>query len=134
MSEARREPLFADLVFNEEGLPAKVAYIGGVPCYAVPDNDFLRHVEAERIDRQIVEALQERISAMRDVVVDSLIQMLGQEELFARPSIEYAIDNMDRILEAGAVDVDELRTALWMTGFRAVVDVHGDLVELRSPG
>jgi len=134
MSEARREPLFADLVFNEEGLPAKVAYIGGVPCYAVPDNDFLRHVEAERIDRQIVEALQERISAMRDVVVDSLIQMLGQEELFARPSIEYAIDNMDRILEAGAVDVDELRTALWMAGFRAVVDVHGDLVELRSPG
>ena len=134
MSEARREPRFADLVFNEEGLPAKVAYIGGVPCYAVPDNDFLRHVEAERIDRQIVEALQERILAMRDVVVDSLIQMLGQEELFARPSIEYAIDNMDRILEAGAVDVDELRTALWMAGFRAVVDVHGDLVELRSPG
>jgi len=41
---------------------------------------------------------------------------------------------MDRILEPGAVDVDELRAALWMTGFRATVDVHGDLVHLEMPG
>jgi hypothetical protein len=134
MSDVVRRALFADLVFNEEGEPARVVTIGDVPHYAVPDGDFLRHVEAEHVDRQIVAAIQERILAMRDMVTEGLIHMLGEEDLFTRPSIEHAIEHMDRILEPGAVDVDELRTALWMTGFRATVDVHGELVHLELPG
>jgi hypothetical protein len=134
MSDVVRRALFADLVFNEEGEPARVVTIGDIPHYAVPDGDFLRHVEAEHVDRQIVAAIQERILAMRDIVTEGLIHMLGEEDLFTRPSIEHAIEHMDRILEPGAVDVDELRTALWMTGFRATVDVHGELVHLELPG
>jgi hypothetical protein len=134
VSSTARRALFADLVFNEEEQPAKVVSIGGVPHYAVPDGDFLRHVEAEYVDRQIVRLIQERIMAMRDVVTEGVIQMLGQEDLFTRASIEHAIENMDRILEPGNVDVDELRTALWMTGFRATVDVHGDVVHVEMPG
>jgi hypothetical protein len=126
--------MFADLVFNEEGERAGPVTIGGEPFYAVPEDDFLRHVEAEHIDRQIVERLQERIRGMSDIVTAGVIQMLGQEDLFTRASIEHAIENMDRILEPGAVDVDQLRTALWMAGFRAIVDVHGDLVRLELPG
>lgn len=134
MSDVKREPLFADLVFNEEGEPAKVTCIGGEPYYVVPEGDFLRHVEAEHVDRQIVETLQERIRGMRDVVTEGVIQLLGEGNLFTRASIEHAIEHMDRILEPGAVDVDELRTALWMAGFRAIVDVHGDLARLDAPG
>jgi hypothetical protein len=126
--------LFADLVFNEEGQPAKVIYVGGVPHYAVPEGDFLRHVEAEHVDRQIVKLMQERIQAMGDVVTEGVIHFLGREDLFTRASIEHAIEHMDRILEPGAVDVDELRTALWMTGFRATVNVHGEVVHLEIPG
>jgi len=134
MSGGIRQALFADLVFNEEGQPAKVVHVGQVPHYAVPDGDFLRHVEAEYVDRQIVEAIQERALAMRELITEGVIHMLGEEDLFTRPSIEHAIEHMDRILEPGAVDVDELRTALWMTGFRATVDLHGDLVHLEMPG
>ena len=134
MSDVLRRALFADLVFNEAGQPAQVVHIGPVPHYAVPDGDFMRHVEAEYIDRQIVASIQERILAMRDVVTEGVIHMLGEEDLFTRASIEHAIENMDRILEPGAVDIDELRTALWMTGFRATVDVHGDVVHLEMPG
>jgi hypothetical protein len=134
MSDVLRRALFADLVFNEAGQPAQVVTIGPVPHYAVPDGDFLRHVEAEYVDRQIVASIQERILAMRDVVTEGVIHMLGEEDLFTRASIEHAIENMDRMLEPGAVDVDELRTALWMTGFRATVDVHGDVVHLEMPG
>lgn len=134
MSNATRQALFADLVFNEDGQPAKVVHIGVVPHYAIPDGDFLRHVEAEYVDHQIVAAIQERILAMRDAVTEGVIHMLGQEDLFTRASIEHAIENMDRILEPGNVDVDELRTALWMLKFRAVVDVHGDVVALDVPG
>ena len=129
-----QKALFADLVFNEKGEPAKVVHIGSAPFYAVPEDDFLRHVEAEHVDRQIVEMLQERMLGMRDIVAEGVVQMLGEEGLFTRASIDHAIENMDRILEPGNVDVDELRTALWMAGFRAIVDVHGDLVRLESPG
>jgi hypothetical protein len=133
MSTTRRTPLFADLVFNEEGERAQVTTIGGEPFYAIPEDDFLRHVEAAYVDRQIVERLQDRIKAIGDIVTDGVIQMLGEEDLFTRASIEHAIDHMDQILQPGAVDADQLRTALWMAGFRAIVDVHGDLLRLELP-
>ena len=134
MSDAIRRALFADLVFNEEEQPVKVVYVGMIPHYAVPDGDFLRHVEAEYVDRQIVTLLQERILSMRDVITEGVINMLGHEDLFTRASIEHAIENMDRILEPGNVDVDELRTTLWMLKFRVIVNVHGDVVRLDIPG
>ena len=40
------QALFRGLVYNEQGEPAEVAYIGGVAHYAIPDDGFLRHVEA----------------------------------------------------------------------------------------
>ena len=58
MSGPTRRALFADLVFNEANQTAKAVYVGDVPHYAVPDGDFLRHVEAEYIDRQIVKLIQ----------------------------------------------------------------------------
>lgn len=134
MSSITYRALFADLVFNEEGQPAKEVSIGGVPHYAIPDQGFMRHVEAEYVDRQIVARLRDMIVPMRDAIVEGVIHMMGEEGLFARAAIEQAIDDMDRILEPGAVDVDEFRTALWMAKFRAVVDVHGDVVRLEIPG
>ena len=48
MSSSRRQALFTDLIYNEEGDLVRTADIGGVPHYVVPDGDFLRHVEAEQ--------------------------------------------------------------------------------------
>lgn len=134
MNPVVRQPLFAGLVFNEEGQPVQTAMIGGAPYYAVPDGDFMRHVEAEQVDRQIVAALKERILKMKDVIAEGVVHLLGEESLFARPVIEQAIEHMERILEPGAVDVDQMRTALWMAKFRATVNVHGELVRLQLPG
>ena len=134
MSDVRRQALFADLVFNEEGQVAEVVYIGTVPHYAVPDGDFLRHVEALQVDRDVVRVLQERFSQMSDAVADGAVQMLGHEGLFARASIKHAIEHMERLLEPGMVDVDEFRTALWMSKFRVVVDRHGDVLGVDLPG
>jgi hypothetical protein len=134
VNDPARRALFADLVFGEEGQVARVVYIGGVPHYAVSEGDFLRHVEAEYVDRQIVALMKERILPMKDAIIEGMIQLLGEEHLFMRASLEHAIENMDRILEPGNVDVDQLRTALWMAKFRAIVDVHGDVIRMEMPG
>ncbi|NLE46704.1 MAG: hypothetical protein GX620_18485 [Chloroflexi bacterium] len=134
MSGKGRQPLFADLVFSEEGLPVQISSVGGIPHYVVPDGDFLRHVEVEYIDRQIVAMFRERFQSMRDVIADGVAQMLGQEDLFARASVLHAIDHIDEFFESDQIDVDQLRTTLWMLKFRAVVDVHGDVVRLDVPG
>jgi len=134
MSNSKKCALFADLVFNEEGEPAEVIMIGKAPFYAIPDDDFLRHVEAAHVDRQIVETLQRRIKEMGDIVTEGVMQMMANQDLFTRPAIEYAIDHMDQILDPGRADTDELRTALWMAGFRAIVDVHGDLLRIEASG
>jgi len=134
MNGGKQAALFADLVFNEDGEVAQAVEIGNVPHYAIPEGDFLRHVEAAYVDRQIVEMLQERFLSMRDVIADGIAHMTGQEDLFTRPTIDHAIRNMDQILTSGGVDVDQLRTVLWMAKFRATVDVHGDVIDLDMPG
>ena len=113
---------------------ARVVDVGGAAHYVVPDGDFLRHVEAAYVDRQIVALLKERFLAMRDVIAEGIIHLTGQEDLFTRASIDHAIQSMDKTLESGGVDIDQLRTALWMMKFRAIVDVHGDVVRLDAPG
>jgi len=128
------QPLFVDLIFSEDGQPVEVGYIGEVPHYIVLDAGFRRHVAAEHVDRQIVNVLKQRFAAVQDMIADGVVQMLGQENLFTRASIKHAIEHMDEIFESGQIDVDQLRTTLWMLKFRAIVDVHGDVVRLDIPG
>ncbi|HEC34837.1 MAG TPA: hypothetical protein ENI37_09045 [Chloroflexi bacterium] len=133
---SRREPFFAGLVYNEEGRPAQATEVGGEPFYAIPDGDFLRHVEAIEIDRQVVARLKERLLAMKDVVVEGVMQMIGSNDPFTRAAIEMNLENMDRILELEpeTVNVEDLRLWLWMIGFKVVVNVHGEVVRVELPG
>ena len=58
MTETLSRPaLFAGLIQDEHGNPVDVAGVGGVPYYVVDDDGFRRHVEAESVDRQVIEAI-----------------------------------------------------------------------------
>jgi hypothetical protein len=121
-------------LFTESGEHVSVTEVGGVPHYAVPDRDFLRHVGAAHVDRQVVDLLKKQFQGMQDTIAAGVAQLAGQENIFTRPAIEHAIENMDRILDSASVDVNEFRTALWMMKFRAIVDLHGDVLRLELPG
>lgn len=133
---SQREPLFAGLVYNEEGEPVQATQVGGEPFYAIPDAGFLRHVEAAEVDRQVLTHLKERLLEMKDAVVDGVMQMLGSDDPFTRAAIEVNLENMDRIVEfpEEAPNIEDLRLWLWMTGFRVVVNVHGEVVRVDLPG
>lgn len=134
MSATRTPPPFADLVFNEEDRRAKELRIVGEVFYAIPDGDFSPHVEATTIDRPLVALPQRRIRASGEVVTDGIIKMLANERRFTRASIGRDIDHVDQIPHADEADPDQLRTALRVSGFRVIVDVHGDQLRLQVPG
>lgn len=128
----RRQALFAGLVFNQEGEPAELAYIGDEPHYIILDAGFRRHVESEYIDRQVLRWLQEQIFAHRDMITEGMLAMLGKDDLFTKAMIDASIENMDRLLEQGLPD--DARTWLGLFGFRIVVDFHGNLIHIELPG
>ena len=130
----RHEPLFSGLIYNEEGEPVQTTSVGDEACYAIPEDDFLRHIDAIEVDRQIVHHLKERFMAMKDVLIEGMLQMIGSDDPFSRAAVVQGLENMERILEMGGAVTEDMRLGLWMTGFRVTVNFHGEVVHVELPG
>lgn len=126
-----QQALFAGLVYNELGEPAEVVYIGGVAHYAIPDGDFRRHVEAYHVDNAVLALLKEQITSMKDEVVRGMLEVLGKKDLFTKAAIEASIRNLEQNVRQS--DPDQWLPWLRLFGFRVVVDVHGNVVEVIYP-
>jgi hypothetical protein len=130
-----KQALFEGLVFNEEGELAAVDQVGGEPFYVVLDADFRRYVEAEVIDHQVLEWLREQIMENQELVTQGTLSFLGQDDLFTKAMIDASIQDLDKRMEELMQHglPEEMRAWLGMLGFRVVVDVHGDVIELEAP-
>ena len=92
MGETEKKPaIFAGLISNEQGEPVDTKYLGDEPFYVIPDGDFRRHVEAEKVDDAVIALLREQIDGMEDVVVDGVLKFLGKEDLFTKASIDMVL-------------------------------------------
>ena len=130
------QPVFAGLIFDENGNPAETAYVGTEPCYVVDDAGFRRHIPAEQVDLQVLKAMQEMIQGNEDLLSEQAAKMLGQEDPFSRAMIETQLKQMDqhfeRLMETGIPE--ETRAYIGMTGFRITIDVHGEIINIEQPG
>ena len=124
--------LFAGLVVDENGRPLEVAYTGDEAQYVIDDNGFLRHIDAEVIDRQVLAQLQAQIEANKEAVEEGIMKMMGSEDIFTKAAIDKSIANIDQVLQQGIPD--DARQMLGMMGFRIVVDYHGDVMRIDQPG
>jgi hypothetical protein len=124
--------LFAGLVVDENSGPLEVAYTGDEAQYVIDDNGFLRHIDAEVIDRQVLAQLQAQIEANKEAVEEGIMKMMGSEDIFTKAAIDKSITNMDQVLQQGIPD--DARQMLGMMGFRIVVDYHGDVIRIDQPG
>lgn len=132
MEEALSRPaLFAGLVQDEDGNPVDVVGVSGIPYYVVDDAGFRRHVEAEAVDRRVIELLREQFMAHREIATAAMLQMLGKDDLFTKAMIDASIKNMDQILSTGLPE--DARAWLGMLGFRVIIDIHGEVVSLDMP-
>jgi len=127
-----RTALFAGLVFNQEDEPVETTMVGGEPFYVILDGDFRRHVEAESVDHQVLDWLREQILMNKELVTQGTLSMLGQEDLFTKARLDASLENLDeqmaQLMKEGLPE--QVRAWLGMLGFRIVLNVHGEVVEV----
>lgn len=131
-----KQPLFGGLIEDEFGQPVNTSYIGDEPCYVVNDAGFLRHIPSEVVDRQVLNNMKEQIEGHEDLISDQTAKMLGAEDIFSRAMIINQLKQIDeqfeKLLQTGIPE--ESRAYMGMMGFRVIINLHGDVIELRQPG
>ncbi len=131
MAEPQRQAIFSGLIQNEAGEPVDVTYLGNEAFYVILDGDFRRHVEAAKVDDEVLRMLREQLVGMQDQVVDGVLKFLGQDDLFTKASIDMALKNFDQAFRQA--DPEQWKPWLGMMGFRVIVNVHGEVIRIESP-
>ena len=131
-----RQPLFAGLVIDEFGNVAESAFIGDEPCYVVDDAGFRRHIPAEQVDRQVLGQIAKSMKGSEEYLSEQTAKMLGQEDIFSKAMIEQQLKNIDKqldqLMQVGIPE--DMRAYLGMTGFKIVINMHGEVIRLEQPG
>ena len=128
--------LFAGLIVDEFESPVDIAFIGDEAFYVVDDEGFLRHIDSEFVDRQVLDQLLAHIEGHEEVISEGTMKMIGQEDIFTKAMIESQLKNIDdqfdALLEQGLPE--DAQTWLGMLGFRVVINLHGDVLQVDQPG
>jgi len=131
-----RQPLFAGLVVDESGRAAETAFVGDEPCYVVDDYGFRRHIPSGQVDRVVLGQLAELMKGSEDLISEQTAKMLGQEDVFTKAAIEQQLKNIDKqfdqLMQVGIPE--DMRAYLGMMGFKVVINVHGEVVNVEQPG
>jgi hypothetical protein len=123
--------MFEGLVVDQRGNPTPVKWVGEQACYVVDDDGFLRHIDAAHVDRQVLAFIKGQVDANRDIAVDGVMQMMGQDDIFTKAAVESSIDKMDETV--GQQIPAEARQWLGMLGFRIVLNEQGKVIDIELP-
>lgn len=128
-----RQALFAGLVYDELERLLEVSYIGPDAYYIVDDNGFLRHVDAEEVDRQVLGVFIEQLQDNKELAVEQALKFLGRDDLFTKAALDASMRNidMDQIIQQGIPE--QARNMLGMLGFRIIINFHGEVIGLDQP-
>jgi hypothetical protein len=127
------QPLFAGLVYDEQERLLETKWIGSEASYVVDDDGFLRHVDAPQVDRQVIAFFLEQIRNNKEMAVQQALGMLGKDDIFTKAALDSSIDtaNVEQVIQQGIPT--QARDMLGMMGFRIIINVHGDVVDMRQP-
>jgi hypothetical protein len=123
--------MFEGLVVDEKGNQAPVKWVGDRACYVVDDDGFLRHIDAVKVDRQVLAFIKGQVDSHRDLAVDGVLQMLGKDDLFTKAAVESSIEKMDE--SVGQPIPAEARQWLGMLGFRIVINDESEVIDIEMP-
>lgn len=128
-----RQAMFDGLIYDEYDNPVTTAVIGGEAQYVVDDDGFLRHIDAETVDRQILAVFLEQLDQNKDLAVEQAMEMIGQDDLLTKAAIDASLRNIDtdQIIAQGVPA--QARDMLGMFGFRVIINIHGEVVRMDQP-
>ncbi len=131
-----RQALFAGLIIDEYERPVDTGFVGDEPVYIVDDQGFFRHIPAEDVDRQVWQIMQQQIEGNEELLSEQAAKMMGQEDIFTMAAIKNQLKNMDeqfnQLVQQGIPE--ESRAYLGMVGFKVVISIHGEVLEVAQPG
>jgi hypothetical protein len=129
------EPLFLGLIFSEGGKPLSSTRVGEEAFYVLDDAGFLRHIRARPVDESILRWLWEQIRGHESELAAQAARMTGQEDVFSRAVLQNSLAHPEAYLEEIFRQGLPESTRLWMgmMGFRAIVNVHGELLRVDQP-
>lgn len=123
--------MFEGLVFDERRIAAHVSFVGERPCYVVDEDGFMRHIDAAKVDQQVLEFLKGQVDQHRDLAVSGVLDMMGKDDIFTKAAVESSIDNIDQAV--GQMIPEQSRHWLGMMGFRIIIDDQGQVVDIEMP-
>jgi len=128
-----KQAMFDGLIFDEFDNPVTMAVVGGEAHYVVDDDGFLRHIDAEFVDRQILGFFLEQLDQNKNLAVEQAMDMIGQDDLLTKAAIDDSLRNIDadQIIAQGVPA--QARDMLGMFGFRVVINLHGEVVRMDQP-
>lgn len=131
-----KKAVFEGLIFDEYDKPVQTGMIGSEPCYIVDDEGFMRHIPADEVDQQVWQVMQSHIEGNEDLLSEKAAEMLGQDDIFTLAAIQNQLKNMDSQLEQLAEIglPEETRLYLGMMGFKIIISIHGEVLEVVQPG
>lgn len=130
-----RKALFAGLISDTLDRPVRASSVGDDAVYVVDDDGFLRHIDSEFVDRQVLSNMREMIQGHEDLIAEGTMKMLGQEDIFTKAMIESSLEKIDEQFDALLANglPEEARAWLGLSGFRVVIDMHGEVVSVEQP-
>ena len=130
------KPLFTGLVYDDNDQIVEITTVGTESCYVVDDAGFKRHIPSEQVDRQVLNKFRELIEGHEEIIGEQALKMLGQDDIFSRAIYIEQLKNLDKqfdqLLETGYPE--EIRTYMGMTGFKVIINHHGEVLEVEQPG
>lgn len=132
----QQKHMFAGLIVDEFDNPVEAVYVGEDPMYVVDDAGFRRHIEAEKIDRAVLQVMADMIEGHEDALSKQAATMLGQDDLFSQAILENQLLNIDQQIDQMLTQgiPEDARAYLGMMGFKVRINLHGELLEVIQPG
>lgn len=127
--------VFEGLVFDAAGNPTEVVRVGDGDTYVVVEDGFRYHVDAHKVDEQVMASFAGQVDQNRDLIGEGMMKMLGKDDLFTKVAVDRALKNFGqqaaKVYETGIPE--QTRAYLGMLGFRIVIDRHGEVLRVDLP-
>lgn len=128
--------LFQGLIFDTDDQPLETVVVGDEAFYVLDDDGFLRHIPAMHVDRQVWDVITAHIDGNEEMLSQQAAKMMGQEDIFTVAVIRNQLENKEKQFQdlSKSGIPEDARSYLGMMGFKAIVDHHGEVLNVVQPG